>query len=46
MKPAEIQDKLGLTTSNFKRNWYVQPACAINGEGLYEGLTWLMSNHK
>lgn len=47
MKPAEIQDKLGLTMNNFRqRNWYVQPACAITGDGLHEGLTWLMSNHK
>lgn len=47
MKPSEIQDKLGLTVSNIRqRNWYVQPACAINGDGLNEGLAWLMTNHK
>lgn len=47
MKPTEIQDKLGLTMNNFRqRNWYVQPACALSGDGLHEGLTWLMSNHK
>jgi len=47
MKPQEIQDKLGLTmTSLRQRNWYVQPACATTGDGLFEGLTWLMSNHK
>jgi hypothetical protein len=25
---------------------YVQPACATTGDGLYEGLTWLTTNHK
>jgi len=23
------------------RKWHIQGACAINGEGLYEGLDWL-----
>ena len=45
MKPHEIQEKLGLTRIN-DRNWYVQPACATNGDGLLEGLVWLTSNHK
>jgi len=45
MKPHEIQEKLGLTRLR-DRNWYVQPACATTGDGLYEGLTWLTSNHK
>ncbi|CAG2178665.1 unnamed protein product [Oppiella nova] len=47
MKPQEIQDKLGLSvTSLGHRNWYVQPACAITVDGLFEGLEWLMSNRK
>lgn len=45
MKPHEIQEKLGLTRIR-DRNWYVQPSCATTGDGLYEGLTWLTSNHK
>ena len=45
MKPHEIQEKLGLTRIR-DRNWYVQPSCATSGDGLYEGLTWLTSNHK
>lgn len=45
MKPHEIQEKLGLTRMR-DRNWYVQPSCATTGDGLYEGLTWLTSNHK
>ncbi|CAG5106551.1 Similar to ARF6: ADP-ribosylation factor 6 (Gallus gallus) [Cotesia congregata] len=43
--PHEIQEKLGLTRIR-DRNWYVQPSCATTGDGLYEGLTWLTSNHK
>lgn len=47
MKPPEIQDKLGLTVTGLRqRNWYVQPSCATSGDGLYDGLTWLKSNHK
>lgn len=45
MKPHEIQEKLGLTRIR-DRNWYVQPSCATTGDGLYEGLSWLTSNHK
>ena len=45
MKPHEIQEKLGLTRLRDK-NWYVQPSCAVSGDGLYEGLTWLSSNCK
>ena len=45
MKPHEIQEKLGLTRI-CDRNWHVQPACATTGDGLYEGLAWLTSNHK
>lgn len=45
MKPHEIQEKLGLTRIR-DRNWHVQPSCATTGDGLYEGLTWLTSNHK
>lgn len=47
MKPQEIQDKLGLNVTTLRhRNWYVQPSCATSGDGLYEGLSWLMSNYK
>eukprot|EP00800_Vazella_pourtalesii_P017120 TRINITY_DN50_c1_g1_i1.p1 TRINITY_DN50_c1_g1~~TRINITY_DN50_c1_g1_i1.p1 ORF type:complete len:177 (+),score=29.12 TRINITY_DN50_c1_g1_i1:81-611(+) len=45
MKPAEIQERLALTKFR-DRNWIVQPSCAITGEGLYEGLTWLNANYK
>ena len=45
MSPVELQEKLGLTKLR-DRVWYVQPSCATSGDGLYEGLTWLTSNHK
>jgi ADP-ribosylation factor 6 len=46
MKPYEVQEKLGLARLEADRTWYVQPACANSGEGLYEGLSWLTTNHK
>ena len=45
MKPVEVQESLALTKLR-DRQWYVQPSCATSGDGLYEGLTWLTSNHK
>ncbi|ODM97858.1 ADP-ribosylation factor 6 [Orchesella cincta] len=46
MKPHEIQEKLGLTRIS-DRSWYVQPACAVTGDGLYEGLNLMINNkHK
>ncbi|KAL7837688.1 hypothetical protein SRHO_G00273990 [Serrasalmus rhombeus] len=36
----KITERLGLHTVK-GRNWHVQPACAVNGSGLYEGLDWL-----
>lgn len=45
MKPHEVQEKLGLTRIR-DRNWYVQPSCATTGDGLFQGLQWLSSNHR
>ncbi|PAA67461.1 hypothetical protein BOX15_Mlig005039g1 [Macrostomum lignano] len=45
MRPNEVQDRLGLAYLG-DRTWYVQPTCAVTGEGLYEGLTWLTANSK
>lgn len=36
-----LTERLGLHTLR-GRNWYIQGCCATNGEGLYEGLDWLM----
>jgi len=45
MKPQEIQEKLGLSSTGLKhRNWHVQPSCATTGEGLFDGLQFLMNN--
>ena len=45
LNPPEVQEKLGMTQIR-DRNWFVQPSCAITGDGLYKGLTWLTSNYK
>jgi len=47
MKPDELQERLGLTLTGFKnRTWTVIPCCATSGDGLYEGLTWLLNQTK
>lgn len=44
MKPQEIQQRLELSHGPLKqRNWTVQPSTATSGEGIYEGLSWLMT---
>lgn len=45
MAPAEITERLGLHKLR-DRNWFVQPSCAVSGDGLFEGLTWLNANTK
>lgn len=40
MSPAEIIDKLQLNDLR-ARQWFIQPTCATQGDGLYEGLDWL-----
>lgn len=37
---ADIRDRIGL--NNVKsHNWFIQPTCALKGEGLHDGLDWL-----
>merc|ERR1712182_26562 len=40
MPAAEVTEKLGLQSMR-NRRWWVQSACATNGDGLYEGLDWM-----
>eukprot|EP01027_Heterolobosea_sp_BB2_P010835 GEZU01015844.1.p1 GENE.GEZU01015844.1~~GEZU01015844.1.p1 ORF type:complete len:222 (-),score=42.71 GEZU01015844.1:43-708(-) len=41
MPPAEISQKLGL--HNIKDNdWHIQACCALTGQGLYDGLDWIV----
>merc|ERR1711862_993891 len=40
MTAAQVTDELGLHNIRH-RDWYIQSACAITGDGLYEGLDWL-----
>lgn len=44
MRPQEIQQRLELSQGPLRnRNWIVQPSTAITGDGVYEGLAWLMT---
>jgi len=40
MAVPEITEKIGLFNIR-DRKWFIQSACAENGDGLYEGLDWL-----
>jgi small GTP-binding protein len=40
---AELADKLALA-SRIKNAWFIQPCCATEGSGLYEGLDWLSNS--
>ena len=40
MPVASLVDKLGMSKLQ-RRQWHVQSACAVSGEGLFEGLDWL-----
>ncbi|PVU87009.1 hypothetical protein BB560_006571 [Smittium megazygosporum] len=42
MSSAEITDKLGLNSIR-NRLWYIQATCATTGDGIYEGLEWLVN---
>ncbi|CAJ0873948.1 16839_t:CDS:2, partial [Entrophospora sp. SA101] len=44
MNAAEITDKLGLHSLR-QRHWYIQATCATSGDGLYEGLEWLIDEY-
>lgn len=43
MKPAEVAEKLGLHSMR-GREWYIQGANAVSGDGLYEGMDWLVKS--
>jgi len=40
MPAAELSEKLGLANMR-GREWFIQSACAVSGDGLFEGLDWL-----
>ena len=45
MRVEEIEEKLNLSSIQ-GRTWHVQSSCAINGDGLLDGLTWLANQFK
>ncbi|XP_072966288.1 uncharacterized protein [Typha angustifolia] len=45
MSTAEVSEGLGLHELK-NRIWHVQGACALSGDGLYEGLDWLTTTLK
>jgi len=43
MPTGQIAEALKLHSMT-SRKWFIQSACATNGEGLYEGLDWLSNS--
>ncbi len=45
MSASVIMEKMDLPQlfrqCNRRAEWFIQPCCAVNGQGLYEGLDWL-----
>ena len=44
MATSDLGHKLDL--HRLRNKWYIQPCCAVNGTGLYEGLDWLAASLK
>jgi len=42
MKPVQLTESLKLSSLR-DRNWFVQPSCATTGDGLEDGLKWLLT---
>ncbi|CAF2376537.1 BnaCnng18370D [Brassica napus] len=42
VSPLEVCEGLGLLDLK-NRKWHIQGTCALQGDGLYEGLDWLSS---
>ncbi|EOA31520.1 hypothetical protein CARUB_v10014710mg [Capsella rubella] len=45
MSPREVCEGLGLLDLK-NRKWHIQGTCALQGDGLYEGLDWLSTTLK
>ncbi|KAF9247020.1 ARF SAR [Melanogaster broomeanus] len=43
LEPEAISDQLGLAGGETSRQWSVRGSCATKGEGLEEGLDWLVN---
>ena len=42
MPVEEVTEKMGLHQIKEQR-WMIQPCCSTSGDGIYEGLDWLVS---
>ena len=43
LKPEEISEQLGLAGGEKGRDWSVRGSCAVQGEGIEEGLDWCVT---
>ncbi|KAF4730928.1 ADP-ribosylation factor-like protein 2, partial [Perkinsus olseni] len=44
LSPLEIRKHLELETMSMSRHWYVLPCSAVTGEGLAEGVEWIVDD--
>jgi hypothetical protein len=44
LKKDEIKARLDL--DSLQKKWHIEPTVATTGQGLYEGLDWLVANIK
>ncbi|KAJ6010907.1 ARF/SAR superfamily [Penicillium sp. IBT 35674x] len=44
LSTAEVAEKLAL--QSLKQHWYIQATCATSGDGIYEGIEWLVNSLK
>lgn len=45
MTPKEVSEQMGLSDLE-DRKWRIQGSCAVNGNGLCEGLEWIATTVK
>jgi len=46
LSASELRDRLELDRVCKERTWYIQPCCALTGDGLIHGLEWLAQELK
>ena len=44
MSVKEIAEKMELSKFPISRQWFIQAAVAVTGEGIYEGMDWISTS--
>jgi hypothetical protein len=46
LNASELRERMDLDRICSNRSWYVQPCCALTGDGLLHGFEWLAAELK